>query len=303
MKVVNITKDDYANFSHDNAKALRSVGVDCIDIKINKHISKYETESQQVGRNHIKEITKDADFIQVMHSDHALLGFCSDRPMIVWHTGTRYRQRTVKCNQMFNHRVKRSVLALGEFWKLGAKNPIYCVGAVNTDKLQPSYYKGGQPVIGHYPSNPEVKGTQLIIDVMRKLKKRYPPLDFRYSIERVLYPEQLKRLSEVDIYIELFALTQKGKPYGSWGITALEAASMGKIVFSNDQYDSVYQDHYQGFSAIRKFTTTNELSETIRVQSQYPDTLRQRQEESRQWVIDNHSYKATGEYILKHILI
>ncbi len=303
MKVVNLCKDDYSNFSHDNAKALRSVGVDCIDYKINPHVFKYETESTLIPVSKINQLTQDADYIQVMHSDYNIFAHCSEHPkIIVWHTGTRYRQMSSHCNRVFNPRITRSVLALGEFWTMRAKNPIYCVGAIDTDKFKPIYYKQGEPVVGHYPSNPEVKGSETVIAVMEELKKTYKKLDFRCDLTRVSYPDQIARLSDCDIYIEMFAPTQNGKPYGSWGITALEVSAMGKIIISNDQFDSVYQDHYDGFSAIRKVSTTNELAETVRVQCQYPENLRQLQEESRQWVIDNHSYKATGEYILKNIL-
>ena len=303
MKVVNICKDDYANFSHDNAKALRAVGVDCFDYKLKPHAFNYATESEIIkGYGAIQRLTQDADFIQVMHSDFKVLPYCSERDTIVWHTGTRYRQMSSHCNKVFNPMVKKSVLALGEFWKMRSKNPIYCVGAVDTDAFKPFYYKEGRPIVAHYPSKPEIKGSSSIIDVMEDLKKRYKDLDFRYSLDQVPYVDQIARVSDCDIYIEMFALNQEGKPYGSWGITALEAAAMGKIVVSNDQFDSVYQEHYNGFSAIRKVSTLQELADAVEILCKFSDSLKLLQEESRQWVIDNHSYKATGEYILKNIL-
>ncbi len=303
MKVINICRDDYANFSHDNAKALKSVGINCTDYKLKPHGFNYETESTIIKYSEIEALTKDADYIQVMHSDFNVFPYCSERPkIIVWHTGTRYRQMASHCNRVFNPRITRSVLALGEFWGMRAKNPIYCVGTIDTDKFKPVYYKKGEPIVGHYPSNPEVKGSQIVIDVMDELKKKYNKLDFRCSLTQVPYADQIARLSDCDIYIEMFAMNQGGKPYGSWGITALEAAAMGKIVISNDQFDNVYQYHYNGFSAIRKISTVDELAEVVRVYCQHPYNLRQLQEETRQWVIDNHSYKATGEYILKNIL-
>jgi hypothetical protein len=302
MKVVNICRNDYANFSHDNANALRSVGVDCYDYKLAPHPFKYSEQSQIVTNGQLKSLTRDADYIQIMHSDPNLLYHISDRPLIVWHTGTRYRQQHGEINNHFNPRVKRSVFNQPEFGGKGAKNEIYCVGAIDTDKFVPDYYKSGQPIIGHYPSNWDVKGTDTIVEVMDRLKAKYKKLDFRYSKDRVPYDQQLKRLEKCHVYVEMFALLQGGQPYGSWGITTLETAAMGKVVVTNDQFDQIYFNHYKRLPGIIKINTTDELYDEIEGLSKNTKWLKNEQRSARQWVEDYHSYKATGEYILKNIL-
>ena len=76
--------------------------------------------------------------------------------------------------------------------------------------------------MGHFPSKPAVKGSDKIVEAMKNVKGNF---EFRYSDKRVSWEEQIKRMSECDIYVERFT-----KDSG-FGITALEAAALGKIVF------------------------------------------------------------------------
>jgi hypothetical protein len=213
MKIINVCVNDYANFSHDNAKALRSVGIDCEDYVVKPHSLAYKEQSTILTKEKIGEKTRKADIVQIMHSDFRILPFIDkSKKLIVWITGTRYRQAPKEMNKIFNPIVDKSILALGEFWGLGAKKQIYCIGAVDTDKLQPVYNEG-KFVIGHYPSGSTDKGTEKINEVMTILKKKH---NFEYHTgERVPYKEQVERLKKCDIYIDVIANKQGNKPYGS----------------------------------------------------------------------------------------
>ena len=86
MKVVNLAIRDYANFSHDNANALRSVGVNCSDYKIQPHANNYQEQSIIIDKGDISKKIKNADIVQVMHSDYELLPFIGrHKKLIVWH--------------------------------------------------------------------------------------------------------------------------------------------------------------------------------------------------------------------------
>ena len=58
MKILNICQNDWANFSHDNANALRSVGIYCVDLKEQPHKFQYPEESKIANTNYILEQIK-----------------------------------------------------------------------------------------------------------------------------------------------------------------------------------------------------------------------------------------------------
>ena len=54
---------------------------------------------------------------------------------------------------------------------LGAKNEHWIYYPVDTDYLKADYKTPNKLVIGHFPSNPDVKGTEAITRVISKLEK------------------------------------------------------------------------------------------------------------------------------------
>jgi hypothetical protein len=299
MKVLNICCDDYANFAHDNAKSLRAVGVNCIDVKLRPHVFGYESQSRIVNEIELKNEIHSADLVQIFHSDNSLLKYCTGKRIVVYHTGTRYRQSPAKFNALFNPFVEISFIALGEFAGLGAKNERYIVGAVAIPDIAINYLQG-QLKYAHYPSNALVKNSDNILFVM---STKTNDCIFKYSATNVPYKEQLQRMSECNVYIEMNSLYQDGKQYGSWGITALEATAMGKIVITNHSSVAVYEKEYgvkpsllliekafDGLGGIVDYLNSLDSSELGKLAI-----------ESYEWVCKYHSYKATGEK-LKQIL-
>jgi glycosyltransferase involved in cell wall biosynthesis len=199
----------------------------------------------------------------------------------------------------FNPIVHKTVIALGEFAGYGAKNETYIVGAIDTDKLISSGIKPKRPYIaGHYPSNSLVKGTETINKIAGNIKG----IKYLCSVEKVTYEEQLKRMAVCDIYIELFNPVLNGEKYGSFGISALEAAAMGKIVVTQNLSHKVYKENY-GYCPLILCETENDLREKLELLgSMKPNEIKHLQDKTREWVVKNHSYKATGERILKNIL-
>lgn len=303
MKVINVCKEDWANFSYDNAMAMCSVGIDAKSLKINPHTFNYENQSEIVGIEEMKQRCMDADVIQFVHSDeycfNNLMPFLKGKKINVIHAGSVYRNNPKHFNDLFNPHVNKSILALGEFVGQGAKNEVYMVGAIDTDKYTFKDNKPSKPYkFAHYPSNYEVKGTRDIIEML----SAYPEIDFKYITLKVPYNEQLQRMNECDIYIELFKKELGGKVYGSWGITALEAAALGKVVVTMNLSKNVYQNNY---GACELITVENEkefIDNVMMLEKITIDELQSKQLATLEWVRSKHSYKATGEYILKHIL-
>lgn len=297
MKVLNICCDDYANFSHDNANSLRSVGIDCIDIKVNKHVFGYLSESTIASEGLIKLSIKQANIVQIFHSDYSLVKYCAGKKIVVYHTGTRYRQNPEKYNALFNPIVERSFIALGEFAGLGAKNEEYLVGAIAIEDkpLEVVTKNKGKLIFAHYPSNPIVKGTDKINAAVFEAMKSNSFV-YHSEVSKVTHAENIERMKLCDIYIELYAYEQGGKPYGSWGITALEAAALGKVVITNHLTVDVYKKTYGIKPALILIEEQfNELSGAIaNVCLHSPIEVVEMQQNAQNWVKNNHSYSATG---------
>ncbi len=303
MKIINLSWDDWANFSYNNAAAMRSIGIDAQSFKRRPHVFGYEKECAVVTSEQIKKEIDKADIVQLMHSDHTYLQYCvaKGKRIVVYHTGTGYRLNPVTCNQIFNPYVERCFTDQCEFIGTGMKNETYIATAIDTDKFQPKEWITKRPyIMAHYPSNPDVKGTKAINEMISELaasQKDFSGLEYRVNIDKVGHQEQMNRMQACDIYIELFAPTQYGKPYGCYGVTAFEAAALGKIVVTQNIRQDVYRKAYgidqcplfiantkQDFKIV--IDTLNDASEEI---------LGALQRQSRQWIIENHSYEATGQ--------
>jgi|GEM_PF-6772648 len=153
MKVLNVSVNDYANFSHDNAKALRSIGVDCVDLKTHKHSFNYPSQSTIANRNAIITEMIASDIIQIFHTDTTLLEWAKGlgKKVIMYHTGTRYRRKPEYYNSVINPYVDLCINALPEFMGLGAKSERYLVGAVDVPPYKE--YEITKPyTIAQYPS-------------------------------------------------------------------------------------------------------------------------------------------------------
>lgn len=240
MRVLNLATSDYANMSHNNARALRSIGVRCEDYTTMPHKFRYKTESKV---NKFLNIPFDQyDVIQIFHSDLWILAKIPDTfkgKLIVYHTGTRYRQDPDRYNGFFNHRVHRCITDQTEFMNLGGKGIEYLAPHIELHK-EPKQ-RSGKLIIGHYPSNPDQKGTHDIIEMCRPYHAYF---DIRISEQRVSHDQQIKRMAECHVYLELFNQYQDGKEYGCYGVTAFEAAALGCFVVTQNLYPEVYEDTY-----------------------------------------------------------
>lgn len=290
MKVVSVCSDDWANFQYQFSESLRAVGVDSYSYCLNNHVFEYPKQSTKVNASDLYKLTEDADFVVIHHSCLELLPYVHHNNLIHYAAGTKYRQGHEQLNKI----LEPKLIALPEF-KEHATNAHYVVGAVDTDYLQPNFNlfcEGAR--FAHYPSNPDVKGTSKILDLMRELN-----IPVNHSLGRVSYSEQIERMKDCSVYIELLSPTQGGRKYGSFGMTCLEAAALGKVVVTqNLTGDQLYKDTYGEFVPLAVDNDLHFKRMVISIMA-HQNNLIEAQKDSREWVVNNHSYKATGERLVK----
>jgi hypothetical protein len=287
MKVLNLASNDYSNVSHQNANALRSVGVDCLDLTLNLHPFGYTTQSKRTNYTEIQNIHRHFDVIQVFHSCPLIYEFVKEHTnVVIYHTGTRYRENKEHFDNLFKGRTiitdQCEFLLHNETFNYLAPHVELLQKARNNKKL----------VIGHYPSNPQVKGTDTIEQILIPFED-----DFEIRIDRKTIPheENLKRIAECDIYLELFQPTLNGKPYGCFGVTAFEAASLGCVVITNNINRKAYEDVYGG----QPFLTPNTEQALINtlISLQNIETFHYAKETFLNGFNERHGIKATGNRI------
>lgn len=294
--ILNVSENDYANFAHNFSNALKAAGVCSFDICLASHPFRYVTQSKLVTRFDMVNYIKSADMVIVHHSHPQLFELAKNNckgKVIVTHTGTRYREGHQALDVLF-----KDTLALTDQTEFFSINPNlkYIVSPVDFE-LAP-LYEDGLVKIGHYPSNPDVKGTSKIIEMMSDFKEK---VDFRFSLKRVDHYFQLERMAKCDVYIELFKPELNGRPYGCFGVTALEAAAMGKIVITNNLHQNVYRDAYGKCPmtiANTEWAFKNIISTLTTLSRQL---IRMTQRETYEIMRENHSFEATGKRILKLI--
>ena len=119
-----ISANDYANFSHDMAKSLRTVYPDTLDLTLHAHKFHYPSESTLVSKSIMLHQIKQASQVNIMHSEPFLLEMVlstTQRNIVVWHTGTRYRQEPDRFNSLLILTLKCQFLLWVNFGILARK--------------------------------------------------------------------------------------------------------------------------------------------------------------------------------------
>lgn len=237
MRVLNLSSNDYANYAHDNARALRAIGVDCKDGVINPHPFGYKTQGVITTANQIITNYKSYDCIQIFHTDMNLYNLVKDHPnIVVYHTGTRFRQQAEHYSKSFPN----AKIATDQCEFLLQYPDMYYI-APHTELKPVPKSMDGKLIIGHYPSNPDVKGTAQIERMLAPFDNDF---DIRIDTRKLTHEQNLVRVAECHIYVELFATEQNGKPYGCFGTSAFESTALGALTITNNINRNAYIDVY-----------------------------------------------------------
>lgn len=306
--VLLVCYDDYANLAHTHTRALKSAGVVARCLKLKPHAFQYAEQGEVVTVEQMQYACRTATTIIVYHSSLHVLGIVNNivskynEPCAVvgFHTGTTYREDPAGIRLAFDQRGTELHLTDQCEFLLTDPTLTYLAAAIDIKSIRSSGtfpQIGSTFCIGHYPSKAEVKGTDTIRRLMEAHGNRFR---FQYSEERVSHPKQIARMSACDIYLELYQTALAGKPYGCYGVTAFEAAALGRVVMTQNINEQAYIDTY-GCRA--PFLLCN-TEEDFRIHLEHlagmgPRKLQDMQEDTYLWVNQHHGLQPTGQRLAR----
>jgi glycosyltransferase involved in cell wall biosynthesis len=301
MKVLILALKDWANLGNILKKCLIHVGVDA---RFYTQIPTTRLKNgESIKKQEAIEFSKECDVIHFMHGLKPDIPIdLRNKKVVVLYGGSNYRQKSKEICAEFNKIVDCSLIQTYDLFGLGAKNEIWFLPPVDTENIKPIYDGINEKIIvGHYPSNPKGKGSKNINRIINNIRYDAPIFEYRYNSNRVLWEEQLERMSKVDIYIERMNLLQQGyrnksKWYrtGVWGMTALEAAALGKIVITNFYGEEQYIKEY-GKCALQVANSEKDMEKIlIKLLSMSHDDLLKLKMKTRKWVETFHSFDVVG---------
>jgi hypothetical protein len=265
---------------------MRSAGIDADGYKLQTSVYKYPEQCSITRARLMRNIYADVFIIFHSHMEmlpHIAVNAINRSRIIVVHTGTRFRKNSYTISR--DCKDFRNVIALPEFAQY-LPHADYVVGCIDDRKIQQAPAHGNR--FGHYPSNPVVKGTETIIRVASKAE-----VSIDIDGERIPYAKHLNRVASADIIVEMHKPIQDGGfTYGSFGMQALEAAAMGKVVITNNVTgQDLYQKTY-GDCELEIANTESELLNKLTTWK-HGDTI-QKGASTLKWYNEKHSIVATG---------
>ena len=319
---------DWANTAWRFFKCLQHLKIDVMALKGEYHrmaypeqipihptLMKIEQKDFCFKEPRLVQYSKDAKVIHYFASKFIFCGVDPrEKKVVMQHGGTLYRNNFQKLNEYYNPFVDATIIQCPDLLGLGANNEHWIYYPVDTEYIQPDFTTGKKLVIGHFPSNPEVKGTKNILRVIKRLEESDLSDRFEYVGNRkadwgsdfiqedlVLWTDNLKRLAKCDIVIETCNDNIYGRKYGEWGNTAIEAAALGKIVVTNSLAQGLYEDEY-GICALNIANHPDALEKTLRrLLSLSNKEIRQKKQETRCWVEAKHSIPATAKRLWEKV--
>ncbi len=307
MKVLIITKSDWANVGYSIDMALRSVGVDSICLKKARHGLGYSKQAEVGNVEAFKKHAYEADILQFMHSDPVSLGiedqYKVNKGISVFHGGSKYRGAPDKINDFWNNKIELALIQTGDLLNKGAKNEVWFLPPIDTDELQPVYSRSvnNKRVIAHCPSRGYKKGTDEFNEIMKRFEND-PKLKNKFVYKfgkRTNWPSNIERMKGSDIYFDACCPKLYGKTYGEWGISALEACCLGKVVVSHFLSVERYRKEYGKECLIQHANNMKQVEQQMRRLILMPEEeFSNLQKRTREWAVENHSYKVVGKKLI-----
>lgn len=308
MRVLLIGIRDWAYVGYTLSKCLQAVGVEADMLVEKPYPFRPGCAIPFFGDlTKVKRYAESADIIQFMQGHWVDTGVdLSKKRVFVYYGGSTYRLKPKELSTHFNTIVEKSIIQTGDLFGLGANNEVWLLPAVDTEMLKPVYKRtNSKIIIGHFPSS-TAKSTPQINNIVQQLMPKYGgKFEYISNTEVLSWDKHIERVSKCDIYIEACSPIQnfqnKQLKYGEWGVSAIEAAALGKIVIthflSHKKYEQVYGQH--------ELCVANTPSDiAVHLESLLElsdDELLKRRKATRSWVEKFHSFKAVGTRLKEEI--
>jgi hypothetical protein len=302
IDVLFVAIDDWANVGALCAKACRSVGLKSKAVARRIHEFHYPTKPE-LWRSveDLQALCDQSRAIVFMHSTFisAVRLNRETQRVAVFHGGSAYRRRPWKIAQALFDKVDLSFVQDGTLFGFGGKNETLLIPPVDDEYFVPRYSPlhtlANRIVVGNYPRATGhgyvMKGARVVVNAVRPHVLNGSCI-FKQSTTVVPWIQQLSRVNEVDVYVEKMGLEVR-----EWGLAALEAAALGKVVVTNCEHPEEYEKVY-GKTPFIIANSPDELRERVgEIVALPPAKIRKLQEETRTWVIRNHGMEATGYYL------
>jgi len=321
MNVLMLTYNDWANTGYRFSRCLKHLGLNVTYFKGNLHKFNYPEQAaihQAIAEKkplawfpvvvrvpELQYLAKKADIIHFIASTLIDTGVdLRTKKVVVQHGGTTYRLESEAVNKLFNQFADAAIIQFPTLLGYGAKNEHLVYYPVDTDYIKPKDFNTcgkGKLIIGHFPSDWTAKGTKIIIDVLEKLKKTEYGKRFEYvglqglHNEQIYWYENIERMRKCDVIIETIQPELRGKPFGEWGNTALEAAALGKLVITNSIRQDIYKKEYNNIPPLFIANDKEMLEQRIKEICDMPDAeIKERKMLHRDWAERYHSIPATS---------
>lgn len=305
-----IAGDDWGNTGYAYGRALQAVGEEVVGLKLNPH-PWYEAQLPALQNQEAFAITavtqaRRSDVVIYIHSmtfpeqeDH-LRHDLAGKKVLVHHGGTTYRQGHEEIDTFWSSLSSGLLIDTVDLYHLdqSSKPRLLLPTPIDTDFLSPvarpfhSHY-----TVGHFPSNPEVKGTPQILEAVQNLFVGDPLWNLDVRTTPCSWLAQVERLRGCSLYIDQLQPLQGEKEMGIHGIATREAASLGIPVITNQTRDAEYRQ-LLGEHPLLIANTPGELQATLSSLLSSPTTLTELSWKHREWATRVHSYKSAGERLL-----
>ena len=300
---------DWANQGRTMAKAVNAAGGKAIAASMCPLVFNGDRDENVIKSfKELESIISVSTHIVFMHSNPHFTKLpisTVGSKLYVFHGGSQYRNSPELCNSIFNPVIEKALVQTGDLLGLGAKNEVYINNGVDIEAIRATAGdikpRGDMPVVGFFPSNANVKGWHIISPVLSRLKKEFEgTVHFAVSTEQKPWEANIRMMANCDIIIDAVMPALGTKMYGEWGVQALEAAALGKVVLSHFYNQKAYADAIGGHS-ILVCNTGLQLYDNLQVILKKA-TYKQIQKRGRTtmgWCERSHSLKTFGTRILE----
>ena len=231
-------------------------------------------------------------------------------------SGHPTRRDPINSSNFLNPKINTTLIQCPDLLNLGLKNDKLVYYGVDHDKLRNVKTTKRILTIGHFSSNPETKGSDIILKCINNIINKYPNRfqllnnlnikDYkRHKHHEKTWEKNILRYRKCDIYIETCKpyLNAYGKfleynntKFGEWGNTCLEAAASGCIVITNSLTKNIYLKEYNYNYPLLIANTENQIMYHLENINKMTDIeIHKLKLKFLKWVKDKHSLLQTGK--------